>query len=102
MSRVQIHGPFATERRLLRTCRADSLFHICKPLDRFCEAGDRLIHVTVFDAIPDTVINMPFEHDLSNLMKGRFGGVYLGEYILAGDIFIDHSVDCLYLSDDLF
>ena len=34
------------------------LLHVCKALDRLCEALDGLIRVTVFDAIPDTVLDM--------------------------------------------
>ena len=35
-------------------------------------------------------------------MERGFGGIDLCQYILAGDILVDHTVDSLYLSNDFF
>ena len=54
------------------------------------------------DSIPDAVPDMSFQDHLSALMQSRLCGIELREYILTGNIFIDHPVNRLYLPDDLF
>lgn len=73
-----------------------------KTLNGFREIFNCLIGVTVFDAIPDTVLDMPFQYNFSAAMERGFGGIDLRQYILAGDILVDHTVDSLYLSNDFF
>lgn len=58
-------------------CFFNSLLHISETFDRFCKSFNRFICVTMFDTITHTVLNVPFQHNLSNLMKRRFGSVDL-------------------------
>ena len=44
----------------------------------------------------------PPQHHLTAAVEGRFGGVDLGENVLAGYVLGHHPVDGLHLSDDLF
>ena len=78
------------------------LDHVCKSLDGLGEVGDGLVGVAVLDAVADTVVDVPFQNDLSDLVQGGLGGVDLGEDVLAGDVLIDHAVDGLHLSDNFF
>ena len=50
----------------------------------------------------DTVIDMPFQHDLTDFVQSGFGCIDLGENIFSGNIFINHTVNGLNLSDDFF
>ena len=58
--------------------------------------------LAVLDAIPDTVLDVAFQHHLPALVQGRLGRVDLGKDILAGNILVDHPVNGLHLPDDLF
>ena len=78
------------------------LDHVCKPLDGLGEVGDGLLGVAVLDAVADTVVDVPFQNDLSDLVQGGLGSIDLGEDVLAGDVLIDHAVDGLHLSDNFF
>jgi hypothetical protein len=71
-----------------------------KMLYGFGKAGYGFIGVAVFDAFPDTMLQMSLQNNLPHLMQGFFCGVYLNEEVLARDILIDHFVDCLYLPGD--
>lgn len=75
-----------------------ALFHICKPFDSLCKALDGFIGVSVFYSVPDAVFYVSLKNDLSNLVQGGFGGVYLRKYILAGYILVYHTVYGLYLA----
>ena len=76
--------------------------HICKALDCLCEVLDCLLCIPMFDAVPDTVLYMTFENNLAAAMKGRLCSVDLGEQIFAGNVLVHHTVNCLYLSNNLF
>ena len=78
------------------------LFHIGEPLHGLGEALDSLIRISMLDAVPDAVLDVAFQNHLTGLVQGGFGGIDLRQNIFAGDIFIDHAVDGLHLSDDLF
>jgi hypothetical protein len=69
-------------------------------LDGFGKVGDGLVGVAVFDAFTDAVVQMPFQNDLPRLVQGLFYGVYLNKNVLAGDVLINHFVDCPYLPAD--
>ena len=56
----------------------------------------------MLNAIADTVFDVPLKHDLSAAVKCRFGGVDLGEDILARYVLVDHPVNGLYLTNDFF
>ena len=84
---------------LFRFCR---LFHICKAFYGFCKAGDCLIYVPVLDPVTDTVVDMSFQNNLPDTVKGRLGRIDLRENILTWNILIDHPVNRLHLPDDLF
>ena len=56
----------------------------------------------MLQAIPDTVLDMPFQYHLACLVEGRLGGVDLGLNIFTRDVLVDHPVNGLYLADDLF
>lgn len=66
-------------------------------LDGFREIGDGLIGVSVFNAFPDAVLEVPFKNDLSRLMHGLFHRVYLDKNILARNILVNHLVDSFNL-----
>jgi hypothetical protein len=71
-----------------------------KVLYGFGEGGYGLVGVALFYAFPDAVVQVAFQNDLPHLMQGLVHGVYLDEYILTGDVFIYHLVDCPYLPGD--
>ncbi len=66
------------------------------------EAGDGLICVYVFNAITDTVPDMSFQNHFSAAVQGGFGGIDLRQNIFTRNIFINHAVNSLYLSQNLF
>ena len=47
----------------------EQLCHIPKALYGFCEIFNRLIHISVFDSIPDTVLDMALQNDLAYLVE---------------------------------
>ena len=76
--------------------------HVGEALHGLGEIGNGLVGVAVFDTVSDAVFDMAFQYDLAGFVQGRFGGVDLGKNVLAGDVFIDHTVYGLYLADDFF
>ena len=77
------------------------LFHIRKTFYSFCKAGNCLFNIAVFDAVFYTMINVSFKNNLTDFVKGGFRRIDLREYVFAGNILINHTVDRLNLSDDL-
>ena len=75
--------------------------HVGKPLNRLGEARDRLFRVSVFKSVPDTMADVPLQYDLPHLMQGGLGGIELSKNIFTGNVFVNHPVDCLHLSDNL-
>ena len=55
----------------------------------------------MLDAVPDAVLQVALQHHLARLVQGGFGGVDLGQHVLAGHILVHHAVDGLDLADDL-
>ncbi len=45
----------------------------------FGEVGDGLVRVAVLEAIPDAVLDVPFQHHLGRPVEGGLGGVDLGQ-----------------------
>ena len=41
------------------------------------------------------------QYDLPHLMQGGLGGIELRKNIFTGNVFVNHPVDCLHLSDNL-
>ena len=70
--------------------------------DGFRKFGHGRIGIALSDAVAHAVLKMAFEDNLANLVKGAFGCIDLHEDVLAGDILVDHAVDGLHLTDDLF
>ena len=56
----------------------------------------------VFNAVADTVLDVPLQHDLSAAVQRGFRGVDLRQNILTGHILVNHAVDGLHLSNDFF
>ena len=54
------------------------------------------------NSISDTVLDMPLQNNLSYFVKCRFRCIYLCKDVFARNIFINHTVNRLYLSDDFF
>ncbi len=54
----------------------------------------------MFDTVTDAMLDMPFQDYLSAAMKCRFCGVQLGKDILTRHILVNHSIDCLNLTDN--
>ena len=74
--------------------------HIGKPLDGFGEVLQGFL-VPLPDGIQDAVPDVSLQHHLAHFVQGAFGGVELGEDILAGNLLVDHPVDSLDLTQDL-
>ena len=55
----------------------------------------------MFDSVADAVLDVSLQHRLAASVEGEFGGVDLGQHILAGDVLVDHTVNGLDLADDL-
>ena len=58
--------------------------HIREPFHGLGEVLNGLVGVAVLDAIPDTVLDVAFQHHLPALVQGRLGRVDLGKDVLAG------------------
>ena len=58
--------------------------------------------VAVCNAVTDTVLDVPLQHDLSAAVQRGFRGVDLRQNILTGHILVNHAVDGLHLSNDFF
>ena len=76
--------------------------HIGKAFDRFGKIGDGLVSVAMFNAVPDTMLDVSFQHHLTGFVQRRFSRVDLGQHILARHVLIDHPVDRLNLADNFF
>ena len=76
--------------------------HIGKTLNCFGKVLNGFFGVAVFNAVAHAVLNMPFQHNLPYAVQCRFGGVNLHKNILAGHIFVNHSVNSLHLADNFF
>ena len=50
---------------------------------------------------PDTMADVPLQYDMPHLMQGGLGGIELSKNIFTGNVFVNHPVDCLHLSDNL-
>ena len=61
-------------------------------LDGFGEFRNGPVRVSVLDAVPDAVVEMPLQHHLSHPVQGGFCRVYLLQNIL-----VHHSVNGLHL-----
>jgi hypothetical protein len=77
-----------------------SLNYPGKMLYGFGKVGYGLVGIAMFDAFPDAVVQVPLQNDLPRLVQGFFYGIYLNKNILAGDVLINHFVDCPYLPAD--
>lgn len=64
------------------------LFHICKPLHSLRKLCNRLIRISVLDAVAHAVLDMALEDNLSYFMKCRFCRLDLRQDILARHILI--------------
>jgi hypothetical protein len=91
-----------TARAWTAQCSIFVLSHIRKPLYGLGKILYRLIYIPVLNAVPDTVLDMALQNDLSNLMESRFGCIDLREHILTGNVLVYHAVDGLNLPDDFF
>ena len=78
------------------------LAHVRETLYRFGEVFNGFVCIAVFDAVPDTVLDVSLQNNLSAAVQGGFCGIDLRQNIFAGDILVDHAVNCLYLSDNFF
>ena len=67
-----------------------------------CKLYNRLIRISVLDAVAHAVLDMALEDNLSYFMKCRFYRIDLRQYILARHVLIHHTFDRLHLTDDLF
>ena len=76
--------------------------HIGKTLNCFGKVLNGFFCVAVFNAVAHAVLNMPFQHNLPYAVQCRFGGVNLHKNVLAGHIFVNHSVNSLHLADNFF
>ena len=74
---------------------------VAEVLKGFGEFGDGFIGIPVFDTVADAVFEVSFENDLSEFVKGAFGGVDLNQDLFAGDVSVDHFIDGIELSDNL-
>ena len=62
---------------------------------------DRLFGVTIFNAFLDTMLQMPFQNNLSHTMYRALYCVDLNKDFFAGHILIHHFVDRLHLTENL-
>lgn len=69
-------------------------------LDRLGKIGYRLIRVAMLDPFPDTVIQVPFQNDLADLVQSAFCGVDLHQNIFARNVLVDHLIDRVDLAYD--
>ena len=76
--------------------------HVRKALDRLRKVLDRFVRVAVLDAVAHAVLDVPLEYHLAAAVKCGFCGVDLRKNILTRHILVDHTVDGLDLTDDLF
>lgn len=84
-------------------CRDDSAplsIHAGKILNGFGKFINRCLCVTMFDAVFDAVLQVPFEHHLPHFLNGALDGINLDQNVLAGHVLVDHAVNRLDLSLD--
>ena len=86
----------------MRLVSCKYLVHVRKTLHGFCKICNRFIGIAMFNSISDTVLDMPLQNNLSYFVKCRFRCIYLCKDVFARNIFINHTVNRLYLSDDFF
>ena len=53
----------------VRVRRGEYVYHISKSRDGVFGIFNRLIHISVFDSIPDTVLDMALQNDLAYLVE---------------------------------
>ena len=78
------------------------LFHVGEALNGLGEFFDGGIGVPVLDAVAHAVLDVSFQHHLAHSVQGRLAGVDLCEYVLTGNVLINHAIHSLYLTDDFF
>ena len=54
----------------------------------------------MLDTISDAVLKMTFENDLSHLVQSRLCRIHLSDDILTRNVFFDHTINRLHLTDD--
>ena len=82
----------------------DSIYqaiHVCKAFYSFREAGNCLFHVTMLNPVFDTVIDMPFQHDLTDLCRADLAAL-IWERPSSQGISSSSYGQWLNLSDDFF
>ena len=77
------------------------LLHICKSLNSLGEIG-YFLRIPTLNSVLDTVIYVTLKNNLSRLVQSGFCGVYLSQYILAGNVLIYHTINCVDLTDYFF
>ena len=77
------------------------LAHIGKPFDRLGETLDRFVGIAVFNTVSHAMFDMALENNLAALVQGGFCSINLREHVFARDVFVDHAVNRLHLTDDL-
>lgn len=78
------------------------LSHSGKVLHCLCEIRDGSVSSSMLNALANTMVQVPFQNDLTDLVQRALCGVDLNQDILAGHIFIDHCVYGVQLSHDFF
>ena len=77
------------------------LAHVRETLYRFGEVFNGFVCIAVFDAVPDTVLDVSLQNNLSAAVQGGFCGIDLRQNIFAGDILVDHAVAHAQLIEDI-
>ncbi len=58
--------------------------------------------IPVFKPVKNTVMEMSLQYNLPDPVESRLGRIHLGQHVLTGNICINHTVNCLHLSDNFF
>ncbi len=66
--------------------------HIRETLYCFGEVFNGFVRITVFDTVPDTVLDVSLQNNLSAAVQGGFCGIDLRQNIFAGDILVESAV----------
>lgn len=66
----KIRRQISCRRIMKRESLIPNLSHICKPLYRFCKIFYGFICIAVFNAVPDTVLNMSLQNNLPYFVEG--------------------------------
>ena len=72
-----------------------------EPLQGFGKVGDSFFRVAGFDAFPDAVRQVPLQDNQPNAVHCALDGVDLNENLLAGNVFVNHLLNRVELSDSL-